>query len=34
MEASDSLAKPLKVADVMTTEILDAAYGGKTSIPL
>jgi ABC-type nitrate/sulfonate/bicarbonate transport system substrate-binding protein len=34
MGASDSLAKPLKVADVMTTEILDAAYGGKASIPL
>jgi NitT/TauT family transport system substrate-binding protein len=34
MEASDSLGKPLKVAKVMTTEILDAAYGGKTSIPL
>lgn len=34
MEASDSLAKPLNVGSVMTTEILDAAYGGKTSIPM
>lgn len=34
MEASKSLAKPLKAADVMTTSILDAAYGGQTSIPL
>jgi NitT/TauT family transport system substrate-binding protein len=36
MEASNSLAKPLQAADVMTTSILDAAYGGadKTYIPL
>jgi NitT/TauT family transport system substrate-binding protein len=34
MEASKSLATPLKAADVMTTSILDAAYGGQTSIPL
>jgi NitT/TauT family transport system substrate-binding protein len=34
MEASNSLAKPLNVANVMTTEILDAAYGSKTSLPL
>ena len=34
MEASNSLAKPLNVADVMTTEILDAVYGNKTSLPL
>jgi NitT/TauT family transport system substrate-binding protein len=34
MEASNSLAKQLNVADVMTTEILDAAYGHKTSLPL
>ena len=32
MEASKSLAKPLKAADVMTTSILDAAYGSQTSI--
>ncbi|MGH3277080.1 MAG: ABC transporter substrate-binding protein [Streptosporangiaceae bacterium] len=34
MAASGSLAKPLKVADVMTTEILDAVYGSNTSIPM
>ncbi len=36
MEASNSLAKPLQAADVMTTSILDAAYGGpnRTFIPL
>lgn len=34
MEASRSLAKPLKAADVMTTSILDAAYGSQTSIPM
>jgi NitT/TauT family transport system substrate-binding protein len=36
MQASNSLAKPLQAADVMTTSILDAAYGGpaKTYIPL
>jgi NitT/TauT family transport system substrate-binding protein len=34
MEASKSLASPLKAADVMTTSILDAAYGGSTSIPM
>ena len=34
MEASKSLAKPLKAADVMTTSILDAAYGSQTSIPM
>lgn len=34
MRASDSLSKPLKASDVMTTEILDAVYGNKTSIPV
>ena len=34
MEASGSLAKPLNASDVMTTEILDAVYGSKTSIPM
>jgi ABC-type nitrate/sulfonate/bicarbonate transport system substrate-binding protein len=36
MEASHSLAKPLTAANVMTTAILNAAYGGanKTYIPL
>ena len=34
MEASKSLAKPLKAADVMTTSILDAAYSSQTSIPM
>ncbi len=31
-EKVGGLAKPLKVEDVMTTEILEAAYGGKTSL--
>ncbi len=30
--AIKSISKPLKAADVMTTEVLDAAYGGKTSL--
>ena len=34
MEASKSLAAPLQVADVMTTSILDAAYDGRTFIPM
>lgn len=34
MLATDALTKPLKAADVMTTEILDAVYGNRTSIPI
>jgi NitT/TauT family transport system substrate-binding protein len=34
MEASKSLAKPLSAANVMTTSILDAAYAGRSYIPL
>jgi NitT/TauT family transport system substrate-binding protein len=34
MVAAKSLAKPLTAHEVMTTEILDAAYQGKTSLPL
>ncbi|WP_320671373.1 ABC transporter substrate-binding protein [Patulibacter defluvii] len=30
--AAKALAKPLKAADVMTTEILDAAFDGKTTL--
>lgn len=30
--AGKALEKPLKAADVMTTEILDAAYGGKRTL--
>jgi len=34
MVTAKALTKPLKAQDVMTTEILDAAYGGKTYLPL
>ncbi len=34
MQASHSLAKPLKASDVMTTELLDEVYGSKTSLSL
>jgi NitT/TauT family transport system substrate-binding protein len=34
MLASNSLSKPLKAQNVMTTELLDAVYGNQTSIPI
>ncbi len=36
MEASNSLARPLKAADAITASILNAAYAGrtKTCVPM